>query len=107
MMLLNKNLGVLCEKDLVGVSSEKDIKKILPSTLGEYKWINVIPEEAKIMGTNGCILNSNTVIMDAHHPDIAEEIRRENHNVIEMPYVAGMSLGGGLRCSHHPLIRES
>ncbi len=80
MMLLNDKLGVRCKKE---------IKSELPNSLLKHKWVETTPAEAKIMETNGCIPNSKTVIMDAHHPDLAEEIRMRNHIVIEIPYTAG------------------
>ena len=98
MMLLNEHLGVKCNEIIL---SE------LPASLENREWVIATPEEAQVMGTNGCIIDSNTIIMDDYHPRIANELRVKNHEVIEIPYDAGKALGGGLRCSHHPLIRES
>ena len=98
LMLLNEHLGVKCNEIIL---SE------LPASLASREWVIATAEEARVMGTNACILDSTTVIMDNYHPRIANALREKNHKVIEIPYDAGKALGGGLRCSHHPLIRES
>jgi glycine amidinotransferase len=38
---------------------------------------------------------------------VIDELRRRKVDVIPLPFDAPISTGGGLRCAHHPLLRES
>ena len=98
MALLNEKFGIICPDAI----TEK-----LPESLQDYEWVEATLEEAQVLGTNGCMLDRDTIITDDHHPRIAHELVLRGHHVIEIPYTQGQALGGGLRCSHHPLIRES
>ena len=38
---------------------------------------------------------------------VIEELRKRKVDVIPLPFDGPISTGGGLRCAHHPLLRES
>lgn len=79
----------------------------LPASLADWDVIEVRADEAKKLGCNGLILDSNAYVMDAAHQRVADELAKRGTNVITIPYDAPAMFGGGLRCSHHPLRRIS
>jgi hypothetical protein len=38
---------------------------------------------------------------------VIDELRRRKVDVIPLPFDGPIRMGGGLRCAHHPLLRES
>ena len=96
MALLRPGLGLLCRDALKGE---------LPDSLKDWDFIDVTIEEAKRLGANALVLDERTVIMDAQHKRIMDEVRKRNHKVIEVPYGDVATWGGAFRCSHHPLVR--
>lgn len=96
--LLRPGLGLICRK---GIQSE------LPESLRNWDFVEVSVDEAKKLGANCMVLDDKTVIMAEHQHRIAEVLRKKGHNVIEIPYDQVVTWGGGFRCSHHPLRRES
>ena len=96
MALLKPGLGLLCSDALVGK---------LPDSLKGWNFIDVTVEEAKRLGANALVLDEKTVIMDTQHKRIIDEVRKHNHEVIELPYDDVATWGGAFRCSHHPLVR--
>lgn len=97
MSLLSPNLGLLCREW---------IKSELPAELNHMTWIDVTPEEAAWLGSNGLPLDAETVIMDPRHKRIIAEIKKHGHKVIECNYSVPSMLGGSLRCSTQPIRRE-
>lgn len=77
----------------------------LPASLTGWDIIEVSLDEAKRLGCNGLILDTQTYVMDATHQRLAEELSKRGTQVITVPYDAPAMFGGGLRCSHHPLRR--
>lgn len=77
----------------------------LPASLAGWDIIEVSLDEAKRLGCNGLILDTQTYVMDATHQRLAEELSKRGTQVITVPYDAPAMFGGGLRCSHHPLRR--
>lgn len=77
----------------------------LPASLAGWDVIEVSIDEAKRLGCNGLILDTQTYVMDATHQRLAEELSKRGTEVITVPYDAPAMFGGGLRCSHHPLRR--
>ena len=99
MTLLSASQGIICKEDF------KDPNN-LPGKLANYQWVEVEPEEAKAMATNGVVVNDKTLIAIDAFPHVAKEVREKfGINVIEMPYEKAV-IGGGMRCSYHPIIRE-
>ncbi len=98
MALLRPGLGLLHRE---GVTGE------LPDSLKDWDFIDVTEEEALHLGANCLVLDDTTAIMDKAHQRIIAEVRKRGHKVIEIPYEAVSTWGGAMRCSHHPLIRES
>ena len=97
--LLSPNQGIICKEDF------KDPEN-LPGKLANYEWVEVTPEEAKAMATNGVVVNSKTLIAIDAFPHVAQEIRdRFGIKVIEMPYEKAV-IGGGMRCSYQPILRK-
>jgi glycine amidinotransferase len=98
MALLRPSLGLWCQGRIAGE---------LPESLLGFHWIEVSEEEAGGLGTNGLILNSETVIVERRQSRLIRELRKAGMEVIPLSYDAPATVGGAFRCSHHPLIRES
>lgn len=91
-------LGVICREAIL---SE------LPKSIKDWDFIEVSVAEAKKLGANLFVLDEKTCIVDKQHHRIAEELRQRGQEVIVLPYDKVATWGGGFRCSHHPLRRES
>ena len=69
--------------------------------------IAVSRDEANLLATNGLVLEAGRMIVDAGNQRIIEELRMRKVDVIPLTFDGPISTGGGLRCAHHPLLRES
>ena len=79
----------------------------LPRTLREWDAITVSKEEASKLATNGLILEEGRMIVDADNARVIDELRKRKMDVIPVPFDGPIRTGGGLRCAHQPLWRES
>jgi len=79
----------------------------LPMSLRDWDAITVSKEEASKLATNGLILEEGRMIVDADNARVIEELGKRKVDVIPLPFDAPIRIGGGLRCAHHPLWRES
>jgi glycine amidinotransferase len=79
----------------------------LPMSLRDWDTIAVSKDEANLLATNGLVLEEGRAIIDAGNARVIEELRRRRIDVIPLPFDGPISTGGGLRCAHHPLLRES
>jgi glycine amidinotransferase len=79
----------------------------LPMSLRGWDAITVSRDEANLLATNGLILEEGRVIVDADNARVIGELRKRRIDVIPLPFDGPISTGGGLRCAHHPLLRES
>jgi len=98
MALLRPGLGLLFRAGLAGE---------LPESLSGFRWIEVNEEETYSLGVNGLVLDPETVIIQQRHGRLIDEIRKAGMEVIPLAYDGPATIGGALRCSSHPLIRES
>jgi N-dimethylarginine dimethylaminohydrolase len=80
----------------------------LPDFLRDWKLIDVSTEDAEAkLGCNGLVLDDKTMLIGEDMPELAEELRAEGHEVLTTPIDGIHWQGGGFRCWHHPLVRES
>ena len=80
----------------------------VPEYFNDWKLIEVSAEDAeKKLGCNGLVLDDKTIIVGEDMPELARELRAEGQEVLTTPLDAIYWQGGGFRCWHHPLIRES
>lgn len=79
----------------------------LPMSLRDWDAIAVSRDEANLLATNGLVLEEGRIIVDAGNARVIEELRKRKVDVIPLPFDGPISTGGGLRCAHHPLLRES
>ena len=98
MALINRGLLVYCPEKLIDG---------LPMSLRDWDKVAVSVDEANRMATNGLVLEEGRVIVDADNVRVITELRKRKVDVIPLPFDGPISTGGGLRCAHHPLLRES
>jgi glycine amidinotransferase len=79
----------------------------LPMSLRDWDKIAVSVDEADRLATNGLVLEEGRVIIDADNARVIGELRQRGIDVISIPFDGPIACGGGLRCAHHPLLRES
>lgn len=79
----------------------------LPTSLRSWDAITVSKDEANRLATNGLILEEGRMIVDADNHRVIGELRKRKVDVIPLPFDGPIFTGGGLRCAHHPLLRES
>ena len=79
----------------------------LPMSLRDWDKIEVSPKEATLLATNGLVLEPGRIIIDADNHRVIDELRKRKVDVIPLPFDGPIRTGGGLRCAHHPLLRES
>ena len=98
MALVRPGLVVYCEEKLIDG---------LPTSLRGWDAIKVSVEEATLLATNGLILEDGRMIVDADNTRVIDELRNRRMDVIPLPFDGPIRVGGGMRCAHHPLWRES
>jgi N-dimethylarginine dimethylaminohydrolase len=79
----------------------------LPMSLRAWDKIAVSPDEANRLATNGLILEEGRMIVDSDNSRVIDELRKRSVEVIPLPFDGPIRVGGGMRCAHHPLLRES
>jgi len=102
MMLVGPTLGLIC-RDWVHLDR-------LPRGLENYDWIDVTPEEASWLGCNVCVLDEAKIVLPDQQFDVAQRLKEKlgaNLDLLWIDFENVVQLGGGLRCCHHPLVRES
>ena len=98
MALIKPGLLVYCPPKLIDG---------LPMSLREWDKIEVSIDEANRLATNALVLEEGRVIVDADNARVIDELRKRRIDVIPLAFDGPISTGGGLRCAHHPLLRES
>jgi N-dimethylarginine dimethylaminohydrolase len=98
MGLVRRGLGLRCPEEFAGP---------LPASLERYEFIEVTRDEAARLAANGCPLDAETLLVAQGNERVDEELRRHGVDVVTVPYDAPVALGGALRCSHHPIWRET
>src|SRR5262249_34348809 len=96
--LLQPGLLVYCPEKLIDG---------LPMSLRGWDKIAVSVDEANRLATNALILEEGHVIVDADNGRVIDELRSRGVDVIPLPFDGPIATGGGLRCAHHPLWRDS
>jgi len=93
-------------RDGLALRSPSELVEPLPGSLDSFEFIDVSPVEANNLGCNVLILDENTVVMDTRTGDrIAREVEKHGIEVLHHDYDAIHGMGGGMRCSHHPIRR--
>jgi N-dimethylarginine dimethylaminohydrolase len=79
----------------------------LPGPVRDWDVIEATAEEAHTLGCNTICLEPGVVIMGAEHRRLIRKIEAHGVQVVPVPFDKPSELGGGIRCSTHPLVRES
>jgi len=79
----------------------------LPMSLRDWDKVTVSVVEANRLATNALILEEGRAVIDADNTRVIGELRKRKVDVIPLPFDGPIATGGGLRCAHHPLLRES
>ncbi|TWT81286.1 Inosamine-phosphate amidinotransferase 1 [Planctomycetes bacterium CA13] len=97
--LVRPGLAVICKEAFI---------KGIPDFLKDWKLIDVSAEDAEQkLGCNGLVLDENTMIVGDDMPELAESLSAEGTEVLTARIDGIYWQGGGFRCWHHPLVRES
>jgi len=98
MALVKPGLLIYCPQKLIDG---------LPMSLRDWDKIEVSVEEATLLATNCLVLEEGHAIVDADNARVIDELKRRKVEVIPLSFDGPIATGGGLRCAHHPLLRES
>jgi glycine amidinotransferase len=79
----------------------------LPMPIKDWEVIEATAEEAHSLGCNTICLEPGVVIIGAEHKRLIREIEKRGVLVVAIPFDKPSELGGGIRCSTHPLLREA
>jgi glycine amidinotransferase len=78
----------------------------LPAYFSDWDVIEISLEEASYLACNGLVIDESHYLCAAEHPRIAEALNAAGQEVSVIEFDAVSTMGGGLRCAHHPLRRE-
>ncbi|GLP97617.1 amidinotransferase [Paraferrimonas sedimenticola] len=81
--------------------------KGFPEFMHNWTWLTATKKEAKALGCNGVCLAPSKVVMDSSHTRINKMLRDNGVEVIEIDFSVCSQMGGGIRCSTHPLARQA
>ena len=78
----------------------------LPVPIKDWEVIEATAGEARTLGCNTICLEPGAVLIGAEHKRLIAEIEKRGVSVVAIPFDKPSELGGGIRCSTHPLLRE-
>jgi N-dimethylarginine dimethylaminohydrolase len=78
----------------------------LPAAIKDWDVIEARAEEAHALGCNTLCLAPGVVIVGAEHRRLIKAIEQRGASVVPIPFDGPSEVGGGIRCSTHPLLRD-
>lgn len=96
MSLIRPGLGIIVKDAFIGD---------LPDTLKKWDFIEVSVKDANNLAANVFVLGKNKVIIDERYVYLKNELEKRGVTVTAVPFDALSQMGGGFRCSHHPIRR--
>ncbi len=96
--IINPNIAIIYKE---GIEEES------LQFLEKYKKLEINEKEQFELATNVFVINRNTLIMNANHIRLANEIKKININVLLLPMQETAKDGGAFRCTTCPLLREN
>ena len=79
----------------------------LPKPIKDWEVIEATAEEAHTLGCNTVCLEPGVVLIGAEHRRLITEIERRGVTAVPVPFDKPPEIGGGIRCSTHPLLRAA
>jgi glycine amidinotransferase len=79
----------------------------LPHPIKDWKIIEVSVNESHSMGTNTLCIEPGVVLIGDEHKRLITEIEKNNATAIPISFDQASEWGGGIRCSTHPVNRQS
>ncbi len=79
----------------------------LPDIIANWDIIPASAEECLAMGSNTVCLEPNVILIGAEHTRLIKEVEKKNGHCIPIPFDKPSEWGGGIRCSTHPVVRDS
>lgn len=96
-----------CRPGLALICKEAFVDGI-PEPIRDWQFIEVSKHDAEAkLACNGLVIDEKTMLIARGVPHLAKALRAAGQEVIETPFDALTWQGGGFRCWHHPLVRES
>ena len=79
----------------------------LPAPIRDWEVIAATAEEAHALGCNTICLKPGVVVIGAEHTRLIKEIEKRGVSVVPVAFDKPSELGGGIRCTTHPLVRAA
>lgn len=89
----------------LGVKVSSAITEELPKPLKKWEFIEVTPDEAKMLGASIFIVAPNKVLVDEKCEKLIEALRAKNVDVTSMPFEDIATFGGGVGTFYSPIRR--
>jgi N-dimethylarginine dimethylaminohydrolase len=105
--VLHLDDGFAAVREGLAIILREQFAEGLPKPLRDWEFVEVSRWEAlNYLAGNGMVLGPSEIIIDERLPKVAEALARHGVTVHTIAYDAVTPWSGGLRCSHHPIIRE-
>lgn len=99
--------GLACIDEGLAIVCADQFTYGMPELIKGWDQIEVSTFEAKdLLGGNGMVLGPREIVIDSRLDRVRTELEKRNVTVHSVDYDAVTVWAGGLRCSHHPIIRE-
>lgn len=105
--ILHLDDGFAAVREGLAIIMPEQFAEGLPPLLRDWEFVEVSKWEAlNYLAGNGLVLGPNEILIDDRLPHVAEALARHGVTVHTITYDAITPWSGGLRCSHHPIVRE-
>jgi len=91
----------------LGIICREVIANKLPESIQDWDFIEISLDELQTHAANILSLDPTTVMIDDRNTRVAQELRKRNIDVIEVPFSHVGQYQGSLRCFHQALLRSN
>jgi len=104
--VLHLDDGLAAVREGLAIVAREQFVDGLPSVIADWDLVEVSMDEAlDLLAANVLVLAPGEVVVDSRVPHLAEALSRHDVTVHVLDYDEVTPLGGGFRCSHHPIRR--
>ncbi|WP_246212496.1 amidinotransferase [Streptomyces abyssomicinicus] len=103
---IHLDVGITAVREGLAVVCREVFPHGLPAVLDGWDLVEVgLKEAVELLAGNSLVLGPGEALVDDRLTRLAEDLTARDVTVHTLPYDAVSLFAGGLRCSHHPLVR--